>query len=506
MKKVIDFLWFLLIGGLLVSCDLFKSDELVEEETKSLVQVINENADLSMFKSAFERNPDLLDDLGDLTSEFTVFAPSNQAFEDFIESMEGVNSMSDLEDEVLLDFIEYHVISGTVLRLGDMVSGDSPATLLGEFINMVVNGNAVKLNDIADISSPDVEAENGVIHVIDAVLLPRAYLPLENEFMYKGERYSLGWGFYYNYGANSGYTNYDLIMTEVEENLNEVEETDDLLSDHFIYLWLESEGASFTEGRFEFNENGFDEGVEKFIYSGNVWLRGLEEEIEIDGGYVDIAIEGDIYTVTMELTLVNGEDLKAHISYPFKEQENEDGGSGEITNTGDDYQSDYNIYVEEVRFPVSQSNVIDYGDFDGSGYNIDIELFSRDPDAADLTGAHYFYIELFSESTEEFIDGEYVFDDTYTAGENHFGYSVFNINVNQGTENTLYINSGVINVSTSDNVLDITFELTDQYDRTITGLYQGDLNISKNSNRSKTAASIKSKLRVKNRFMKKKSF
>jgi uncharacterized surface protein with fasciclin (FAS1) repeats len=498
MKKAIKFLWLLLIGGLLISCDLFKSDDLVEEEPKSLVQLIDGNADLSMLKTVIERNSDLLDDLGNENSKFTMFAPSNQAFNNLIESMGGVNSLSDIDDEILFDFVKYHIISGTVLKVADMQSGDSPATLLGELISMTVSGSAVKLNGLADISSADNEAENGIIHVINAVLMPSAYILLENEFLYKRNKYPLGWGFYYNYGFNSGYTNYDLVMTEVEENLEEIEDSEDLQSDHYVYLWLEFEGSSFIEGRFEFNENGFEEGDEKFIYQGGVWFEDIDEEIAISGGFVDIEIEGDIYTIIMNLTLENGEDLRGHMSYPFEEQQNDDGGSGEISNTGDNYESDFNFYIDDLRFPISHSIVHDYGDFDGSGYNIDIELFSRDPDSEDLAGTHYFYFELFSESTETFVDGQYVFDNSYPAGVNHFGFSSININVNQGTANVLFINSGTVDISTSNNELDISFELTDTYGREIYGNYTGSFDGSETSRSSKIERKYKLNQKHKN--------
>lgn len=484
MRQTTKFLWLLLIGGLLNSCDLFKSDELVDEELKSLVQLIDENAELSILKTAIERDPDLLGDLGNMNSEFTLFAPSNEAFNTFIEEMDGVNSLSDISDKTLSDFIRYHIISGFKLKVSDMESGNSPATLLGEFISMTVNGNTIILNENADLNSSDLEADNGIVHIINAVLFPSAYIPLENEFLYKNQKYPLGWGFYYNYGFNSGYTNYDFIMTEVEENLDEIDESDDLLSNHYIYLWLESAGNSFTEGRFEFSGSGFEDELERFLYEGSVWFEGADEEIPVSGGYVDIEIEGDIYVLNMNLTLENGENLRGHISYPFEEQDDEDDGSGEIANTGDNYESDFNFYIDELRFPLSHSNILDYGDFDGSGYNIDVELFSRDPNSEDVTGAHYFYFELFSESTESFLDGQYIFDNSYPAGVNHFGFSTININVNQESANVIFINSGTVDISISDSVLDISFELTDIYGREIYGNYTGNYESTETSRNS----------------------
>ncbi len=109
---------------------------------------------------------DLVDTLkGD--GPFTVFAPTDDAFAALPEgTVEGL-----LEDiPALTDILTYHVVSGKVLA-ADVVGLDSATTLQGTDVAVTVDGDTVLIND-AQVIITDIETSNGVIHVIDAVLLP----------------------------------------------------------------------------------------------------------------------------------------------------------------------------------------------------------------------------------------------------------------------------------------------------------------------------------------------
>ena len=82
--------------------------------------------------------------------------------------MEGL-----LEDiPALTDILLYHVVSGEVLA-EDVVQLESAETLLGESVSIRVENDMVYIND-AQVIITDIVASNGVIHVIDTVLLPPA--------------------------------------------------------------------------------------------------------------------------------------------------------------------------------------------------------------------------------------------------------------------------------------------------------------------------------------------
>ena len=98
---------------------------------------------------------------------FTVFAPTDDAFAALPEGT--VEAL--LEDiPALTDILLYHVVSGDV-RAADVVTLDAAVTVQGESVSITVEGDNVRINDSLVIIA-DIVASNGVIHVIDAVLLP----------------------------------------------------------------------------------------------------------------------------------------------------------------------------------------------------------------------------------------------------------------------------------------------------------------------------------------------
>ena len=110
---------------------------------------------------------ELLPVLTDPFSEFTVFAPTNAAFNDLATTL-GTDLNGLLASPNLTDILLYHVVAGTVLST-DLTAGPV-ATVGGE--NVIIDlSNGVKVNN-ATVTLADVTADNGVVHVIDAVLLP----------------------------------------------------------------------------------------------------------------------------------------------------------------------------------------------------------------------------------------------------------------------------------------------------------------------------------------------
>ena len=103
-----------------------------------------------------------------LTAEgpFTVFAPTDEAF---AKLPEGTLDALLKDPDSLKNVLLYHVVEGKVLA-ADVVKLESATTLLGEPIS-IDTSSGVKVND-ANVIQTDVLAKNGVIHVIDAVLVP----------------------------------------------------------------------------------------------------------------------------------------------------------------------------------------------------------------------------------------------------------------------------------------------------------------------------------------------
>ncbi|MFZ1767634.1 MAG: fasciclin domain-containing protein [Caldilinea sp.] len=108
----------------------------------------------------------------ELTSEgpFTVFAPTDEAFAALPAGT--VDTLLADPEGALRDILLYHVVAGKVMS-GDLSDGMTANTLQGAPVTISLADGAVKVND-SNVVAADVEASNGVIHVIDAVLLPPA--------------------------------------------------------------------------------------------------------------------------------------------------------------------------------------------------------------------------------------------------------------------------------------------------------------------------------------------
>ncbi len=100
---------------------------------------------------------------------FTVFAPTDDAFAALpAGTLDSLLADPDALAEILL----YHVVSGETLA-ADISDGQEVVTLQGDLVTFVIDGDTVTIND-ATITATDIAASNGVIHVIDTLLLPPA--------------------------------------------------------------------------------------------------------------------------------------------------------------------------------------------------------------------------------------------------------------------------------------------------------------------------------------------
>ena len=101
--------------------------------------------------------------------QFTVFAPTDAAFEDLFSAL-GVDGVEDIPLDTLRTVLLYHVAPGERLS-GDVFSSSRIRTIGKGFLSPSVHDGSAWIND-ARIVMPDVDVSNGVIHVIDKVLLP----------------------------------------------------------------------------------------------------------------------------------------------------------------------------------------------------------------------------------------------------------------------------------------------------------------------------------------------
>ncbi len=133
----------------------------------SITEIAALNAQFSTLVGALQATG--LDAVLDGEGDFTVFAPTDEAFAALPEG-----TLASLSDEQLEAILLYHVLGAGVMS-GQLDTQQAVETLNGEEIFIVADNSGVVVNGSASVTSADIEARNGVIHVIDAVILPDAY-------------------------------------------------------------------------------------------------------------------------------------------------------------------------------------------------------------------------------------------------------------------------------------------------------------------------------------------
>lgn len=179
-EKYVQVISPLALVGLLVSCGGDDSDvapatdapmtseattEEPTEEATDIVAIASGNEDFSTLVAAVAA-AGLVETLQG-EGPFTVFAPTNEAFAALPAGLVDKLLLPENKD-LLVKILTYHVVSGTVLA-ADVTAGDVP-TVEGQNITITTD-MGVKVNG-ATVTATDIIASNGVIHVIDAVILP----------------------------------------------------------------------------------------------------------------------------------------------------------------------------------------------------------------------------------------------------------------------------------------------------------------------------------------------
>lgn len=137
-----------------------------QDEAFTVFDIISNSDDHATLQAVLEL-AGLDEALSDPDATLTVFAPTDDAFEAIDpEVLEAV-----LEDEELLEAILLYHVVGSVALSTDLSDGMEIVTLNGQSITVTISDDGVFIND-AQVTVADIEADNGVVHVIDAVLIP----------------------------------------------------------------------------------------------------------------------------------------------------------------------------------------------------------------------------------------------------------------------------------------------------------------------------------------------
>ncbi len=171
MKKLF-FSLFIALSAASVFTACKDDDDDNNNQTKNIVELAQSSADLSSLVAAVQR-AGLVDALSGTTT-LTVFAPTNQAFSDLLSSL-GYSKLEDVPVDALKNILLNHVVSGEV-KSTDLTTGYVETLLPFGTTNSYVNNyvdlsGGVKIGG-ATVTSADLKASNGIVHVINKVIVP----------------------------------------------------------------------------------------------------------------------------------------------------------------------------------------------------------------------------------------------------------------------------------------------------------------------------------------------
>ncbi len=139
------------------------------DEPKTILETVASDGNLNTLLSAIEA----AGLVGDLSGEgpFTLFAPTDGAFDE-------AKEIDDMDKKTLTEILKYHIASGILVK-EDLANMTSLPTLQGENITIEVNKEVIKVDD-ANVTTENLICRNGVIHIIDAVLMPASLKRLQD--------------------------------------------------------------------------------------------------------------------------------------------------------------------------------------------------------------------------------------------------------------------------------------------------------------------------------------
>ncbi len=156
-------------------------------DNDNIVEVAQAN-NLSSLVAALQKadesaSNDLVAALGTETNTFTVLAPSNAAFTSLLARLDGFDSLDDFNNQQLQDLLAtiltYHVVPDAAVTSNQLSAGQIITTLQGETLSVTTEGGVAftdAAGESANVTTADVVATNGVVHIIDKVLIPQAAL------------------------------------------------------------------------------------------------------------------------------------------------------------------------------------------------------------------------------------------------------------------------------------------------------------------------------------------
>lgn len=174
MQSLVKYSYLLLFSFLVISCD-DDANANGNNDLSNIVEIAQSNDDLSVLVQALTK-ADLVGTVQN-AENITVFAPTNEAFTRFLGTLTGIDSLDDFDSaeeiallrNVLLNHVVGQALPSTALSTtytSTLATGPNDAP-----ISLYVNtANGVVLNGVSTVISADVQASNGIVHVVNEVI------------------------------------------------------------------------------------------------------------------------------------------------------------------------------------------------------------------------------------------------------------------------------------------------------------------------------------------------
>ena len=153
--------------GMTAETETTVTEETMETAKPDIVALASNTPSLSTLVKALQA-ADLVGTLQQ-GGPYTVFAPSDEAFA-ALPAGTLDNLLKPENKQQLIDILTYHVTEGSVMA-ANLSDGMMVNSLSGKQLTVKINGDKVMINN-ANVTMPNVEASNGVVHVIDKVIMP----------------------------------------------------------------------------------------------------------------------------------------------------------------------------------------------------------------------------------------------------------------------------------------------------------------------------------------------
>ena len=280
------------------SSDTTETTEAAAAAEITIVSVASDTPDFSTLVAGVKA-AELVDTLQS-EGPFTVFAPTNEAFEALPEGTLDELLKPENKDQ-LTDILTYHVVAGKVMA-ADLSDGQEVETVQGGILTVGIDGEAVTLTDEAgntvNVVDTDIDAGNGVIHVIDGVVMPAS------DDMDMGEDEGAAAGTIVDVAAG----NEDFATLVAAVTAADLVETLSGEGPFTVFAPNEAAFATLPAGTVEElvkpeNKDQLTAILTYHVVAGKVMAADLSDGQEVEtvqGGILTVGIDGDMVTLTDE--------------------------------------------------------------------------------------------------------------------------------------------------------------------------------------------------------------